>query len=166
VHICLIEATWHKDLVAEIRRGFVAEICRDGDARVEVVTVPGIFEIPLQAKLVSKRGRVDAIVAAGVIVTGGIYQYEYIASAVVCALMDIQVEFEVPILSALFTPLESADVEAERYFLRHAELKGREVADACRQVLGLARHSSKSPKLSRSADTIIRKRRGDESESS
>ncbi len=97
----------------------------------------------------AKRRQHDAIIAAGVILTGGVYQYEYIASTVIMSLMDLQLEFETPIISALFTPLEGNDPDAQEFFLAHAELKGKEAATACRQLIPLMRDRKSSPKRAR-----------------
>jgi 6,7-dimethyl-8-ribityllumazine synthase len=137
MRICFIEASWHKDVVDKIRHFFIAEISRLEDAHIDVITVPGIYEIPLQAKLAAKRKAHDAIVAAGVIVTGGLYQYEFVAAAVVNSLMQIQLECETPIISALFSPLEAEDGDVEAFLLQHAELKGKESAVACRDIIHL-----------------------------
>jgi 6,7-dimethyl-8-ribityllumazine synthase len=135
MRVCFIEACWHQDIVDEIRRGFVDELGRKGDLNLAVISVPGILEIPLQAKFAAKTHQYDAIVAAGLVVTGGIYQYQFVLSAVVHALMSIQVEFEIPIISALFTPLGGEDEDRQEFFLRHAALKGKECAVACRAVI-------------------------------
>ena len=65
--IAFIQASWHKEIVDQCRQAFVAEMARQGIAedRIEVVEVPGSFEIPLRAKLLAKSGRYAAIVAAG-----------------------------------------------------------------------------------------------------
>ena len=42
---------------------------------IDVIEVPGSFEIPLQAKRAARSGRYDAIVAAGLGIDGGIYAH-------------------------------------------------------------------------------------------
>ena len=61
-------------------------------AQVDLFEVPGSFEIPLHAQLLDKTRRYTAIVAAGLVVDGGIYRHEFVANAVIKALMDVQLQ--------------------------------------------------------------------------
>lgn len=61
---------------------------------IDFFEVPGVFEIPLQAKLLAKSGRYACIVAAGFVVDGGIYRHEFVSEAVINGLMQLQLETE------------------------------------------------------------------------
>ncbi|WP_457825121.1 6,7-dimethyl-8-ribityllumazine synthase, partial [Staphylococcus aureus] len=104
--IAFIQACWHKDIVDQCRLGFVAELARRGvsDGHVDFFEVPGAFEIPLQAKLLARTGRYAAIVAAALVVDGGIYRHEFVCEAVINGLMRVQLDSDVPVLSAVLTP--------------------------------------------------------------
>ena len=72
--IAFVQACWHREVVEEAKVAFLAEIearhiPRD---RVDIFEVPGSFEIPLHAQLLAKTRRYTAIVAAGLVVDGGI----------------------------------------------------------------------------------------------
>ena len=58
----------------------------------------------LQAKLLAKTGRYAVIVAAGLIVNGGIYRHEFVAATVIDALMQVQLDTDIPIISLVLTP--------------------------------------------------------------
>lgn len=136
-----IQASWHADIVDQCREGFTAEIgSRTGNrAVIDVFKVPGAFEIPLMAKRLSGLGIYDAIVASAFVVNGGIYRHEFVASTVVSALMDTQLDTGTPILSAVLTPHNFHETEEHRAFFRgHFVVKGKEVADACLRVVELA----------------------------
>jgi len=132
--IAFIEAGWHVDIVERCREAFMAEMARLGFAagRIDVFDVPGSFEIPLQAQMLAKSGRYAAIVAAGFVVDGGIYRHEFVAQAVVSALMRVQLDTEVPVISAVLTPQRFHEHEEHRRFFReHFLVKGTEAARAC-----------------------------------
>ncbi len=136
--IAFIQAGWHADIVDEGRNAFLAELPKLGIAvdRVDVCEVPGSLEIPLRSKQLAKSGRYAAIVAAGLVVDGGIYRHEFVAETVIDGLMRVQLETEVPILSLVLTPHSFHEHEAHRgFFQRHFELKGREAAAACVSVI-------------------------------
>lgn len=136
--IAFIKANWHSDIVDRCHTTFLEEIARRGFPveQVDTFSVPGAYEIPLQAKFLAKSDRYAAIVAAGFVVDGGIYRHEFVASAVIEALMDLQMETEVPTLSAVLTPHHFHEHETHIDFFReHFAVKGVEVATACLETM-------------------------------
>jgi 6,7-dimethyl-8-ribityllumazine synthase len=132
--IAFIQACWHRDIVDQALAGFLGKLKQQGLDRnhVECFEVPGVFEIPLQAKLLAQSGRYSAIVAAGFVVDGGIYRHEFVASTVIDALMRVQLEAEVPVISVVLTPQQFHEHEEHRTFFRkHFVAKGEEAAVAC-----------------------------------
>ncbi|SET67349.1 6,7-dimethyl-8-ribityllumazine synthase [Oceanicella actignis] len=136
--VAFVRARWHADVVDRCLEGFEQELSRltGGAARLRVLDVPGAFEIPLAARRLAQGGGVDAVVGCAFVVDGGIYRHEFVAQTVVGALMDVQLQTDVPVLSAVLTPHNFQPTEAHLAFFReHFALKGREAAQACVQVL-------------------------------
>ena len=137
--VAFVQSSWHKDIVDQCRVAFVSELRRLGIAEtsIDFFEVPGAFEIPLQAKLLAKSGRYAAIVAAGFVVDGGIYRHVFVADAVIGALMAVQLETEVPVISAVLTPQRFHEhQEHVRFFREHFLVKGAEAAAACARTIG------------------------------
>jgi 6,7-dimethyl-8-ribityllumazine synthase len=136
--IAFVQACWHREVVEEAKIAFLDEIearhiARD---RVDIFEVPGSFEIPLHAQLLAKTRRYTAIVAAGLVVDGGIYRHEFVADTVIKALMDVQLRTEVPVFSAVLTPQQFHESQAHfDFFRKHFATKGIEVAEACANTL-------------------------------
>src|SRR6202789_4681869 len=86
--VAFVQSAWHREVVEECRIAFLAEIEARGieRARIDLFEVPGSFEIPLHAQLLAKTRRYTAIVAAGLVVDGGIYRHEFVADTVIKAL--------------------------------------------------------------------------------
>ena len=134
-----MQAAWHRDVVEECRIAFLEEIEAPHIARaqVDLFEVPGSFEIPLHAQLLAKTRRYTAIVAAGLVVDGGIYRHEFVAGAVIDGLMGVQLEAEVPVISAVLTPQRFHEHEEHRHFFhQHFLVKGAEAARACVRTIG------------------------------
>jgi 6,7-dimethyl-8-ribityllumazine synthase len=141
IRIAVICSAWHKDIVDQARDAMLAEFERSGvpTGRVDIFEVPGVFEIPLCAKKLARSRRYEAIVACGFVVNGGIYRHEFVSAAVIDALMRVQIDTEVPILSAVLTPRDFHEHEDHvRFFKEHFVKKGTEVARACLDTV--ARH--------------------------
>ncbi|MCJ0763750.1 6,7-dimethyl-8-ribityllumazine synthase [Variovorax terrae] len=141
--IAFVEAQWHADIVHQAREAFLAEMERLGvpRARIDVLDVPGAFEIPLHAKRLAASGRYAAVVCCALVVDGGIYRHEFVASTVVSSLMALQLDTGVPMISAVLTPHHFHEhAEHRKYFQRHFAVKGTEAAEACVKTLeGLRR---------------------------
>ena len=92
--VAFVQACWHREIVDQARHAFIEEMQRQGYAASEIdcFEVGGAFEIPLHAKRLAKSGRYAGIVAAGLVVDGGIYRHEFVAQAVIEGLMQVQLE--------------------------------------------------------------------------
>lgn len=136
--IAFIQSNWHFDIIDQAREAFLTEVSQHGlDAgQVDIITVAGAFEIPLQAKRMAESGLYGAIVGAGFVVDGGIYRHEFVAHAVIDGLMRVQLETGVPILSAVLTPHHFHEHATHHdFFYKHFAEKGVEVARACLMTL-------------------------------
>lgn len=136
--VAIICSSWHRDIVDKARDAILDEFTRHGlpPGEVDQFDVPGAFEIPLYAKKLARSGRYDAIIACGLVVNGGIYRHEFVASAVIDGLMRVQIECDVPVLSAVLTPRDFHETDEHlRFFSEHFVKKGTEVAQACLQTI-------------------------------
>ena len=138
--VAFIQACWHKDIVDQSRKGFLAEMIALGyqESDIDFFEVGGAFEMPLHAKLLAKTGRYAGIVAAALVVDGGIYRHEFVAAAVVDGLMRVQLDTGVPVFSVSLTPKDFHEHATHReFFSRHFVEKGAEAARACQQTLAV-----------------------------
>lgn len=132
-----IKARWHSQIVDQALVGFLARVKElELDAEVVPFDVPGAFEMPLLAQRLARTGDFDAIIAAALVVDGGIYRHEFVAQAVVTGLMDVQLKTDVPVFSVSLTPHHfQPKSEHEDFFYAHFVEKGREAADAAAHVV-------------------------------
>ncbi len=77
--------------------------CGAVDEHIEVVQVPGAFEIPLFADSLANGGKFDALICLGAIVRGETQHHDYLARAVVDALEQLQLTRHVPIALGILT---------------------------------------------------------------
>jgi|TARA_B110000211_G_scaffold184590_1_gene209321 6,7-dimethyl-8-ribityllumazine synthase len=147
--IAFLHATWHEEIVLNCLEGFKKELSSRGYdvSLIDVIPVPGAYEIPLQAKLLAKSGQYAAIAGSALVVDGGIYRHDFVAQTVCNALMQIQLETEVPVLTAVLTPHHFHEhAEHIEYFSRHFLKKGLELANACDQAIQLTERAKKQVK--------------------
>lgn len=145
--IAFLHATWHEEIVLNCLEGFKKELSSRGYdvSLIDVIPVPGAYEIPLQAKLLAKSGQYAAIAGSALVVDGGIYRHDFVAQTVCNALMQIQLEAEIPVLTAVLTPHHFHEhAEHIEYFSRHFLKKGLELANACDQAIQLTERAKNS----------------------
>ena len=111
----------------------------------DVIQVPGSHEIPLRAMKPAETRSYSLIVAAGLIVDGGIYRHDFVARTVFDAMMQVQLNTRVPLLSVVLTPHHFHESgEHHKFFFDRYVVKGREAANACAQTLGLKEESKET----------------------
>jgi 6,7-dimethyl-8-ribityllumazine synthase len=70
---------------------------------VEVLSVPGAFEIPQAARAVAESGRVDAVVCLGCVIRGATPHFEYISASVAHAVQQAAGDTGVPMAFGVLT---------------------------------------------------------------
>ena len=145
--IAFVQACWHKDIVDQCRVSFTAEMAKLGypKSSIDFFEVPGSLETPLQSKLLAKTGKYAAIVCSGIVVNGGIYRHEFVADAIIKGFMDVMLETEVPIISAVLTPQHFHDHDVHHdFFFEHFKVKGKEAAIACAKTIENVRRAKRA----------------------
>jgi 6,7-dimethyl-8-ribityllumazine synthase len=83
------------------------------ESQIEIFRVPGAFEIPLVAKIISKRADVDGIICLGAVIKGGTPHFHYVASEVTKGIAAASLDNEKPIAFGILTT-ESVEQAVER----------------------------------------------------
>ncbi len=94
------------DAITESLRDAASAALVEAGARkddVEIVSVPGAFELPQAARCVAETGRVDAVVCLGCVIRGATPHFEYISSAVAHGIQDASGETGVPMAFGVLT---------------------------------------------------------------
>lgn len=73
------------------------------DEDVDVVPVPGAFELPLAAKKLAATGRYDALIAIGCVLRGATSHYDYVCSETARGLQLAQMDSGLPIIFCVLT---------------------------------------------------------------
>lgn len=78
---------------------------------IDVVRVPGAFEIPLVAQTIARAGRVDAVICLGAVIRGDTPHFEYISAEVSRGIGQAALENAVPIIFGVLTTETVAQAE-------------------------------------------------------
>ena len=114
VRFAIIASRWNPritdTLVAAARDTFVANGVAEAD--VDVVRVPGAWELPLAARELAVAGRHAAIVALGCVVRGDTRHYEQVADGAADGLMRVALDTGVPVANGVLAVEQFEDAQA------------------------------------------------------
>jgi 6,7-dimethyl-8-ribityllumazine synthase len=101
-----IAASRFNDFISgRLIEGAVDALVRAGadEKDVQVVRVPGAFELPLAAKKMAKSGRYDAVICLGAVIRGATPHFDYISAEVSKGIAVVGLETEVPVVFGVLT---------------------------------------------------------------
>ena len=111
-----IVASQFNSLITErLQAGALDAFCRHGarDEDIDVVLVPGAFDIPLFAKKMATSGRYQAVVCVGAVIKGETPHFDYISAAMTQGIKEIMLSSGVPVTFGVLTT-ESVEQALDR----------------------------------------------------
>jgi len=96
--LAIVASQYNARYVDAMLRAAKAELKQAGAKSIQVIRVPGAYEIPVVAARLAREGSVSAIVCLGVILRGETAHAGQIGEAVSQALMQIQLRYEMPVI--------------------------------------------------------------------
>jgi 6,7-dimethyl-8-ribityllumazine synthase len=101
----IVASRFNEFISGRLIEGAVDALTRAGadEKDLQIVRVPGAFELPLAAKKMAKSGRYDAVVCLGAVIRGATPHFEYIAAEVCKGIAVVGLETEVPIAFGVLT---------------------------------------------------------------
>jgi 6,7-dimethyl-8-ribityllumazine synthase len=133
----VVVSRFNETITDSLRDAATAALKEAGAASVQVLTVPGAFELPQAARAAADSGRFDAIVCLGCIIRGETPHFEYIASAVAHGITDAAADTGIPMAFGVLTT-DTVDQATARSG-PGPDNKGREAAAAAIEMAALYR---------------------------
>ena len=103
--ISIIASTFNEFLVNSMIESSMKTLNNNGynEEIIDIVRVPGAFEIPLMAKKIALSGDYEAIIALGVIIRGATPHFDFIAAETTSGLMKVGLDNMIPIGFGILT---------------------------------------------------------------
>jgi 6,7-dimethyl-8-ribityllumazine synthase len=142
----------YNDSITESLERAALEVLKSAGAsekQLDVLSVPGAFELPLAAKKLAEAGSVNAIIAIGCVVRGETSHYDYICSEVARGIQLAQMDTGVPVIFCVLT-CDTMEQAVERAGPgdgnkgREAGLAALEMANLVRKINGTGSRANKT----------------------
>ncbi len=147
--IGIVVSEWNADITNALLSGAKETLLKAGvsEDHIEVLYVPGSFELPWGARQIMKPGKKDAVICLGCIIQGETKHDEYIAAAVASGIMQLGLMSGIPVIFGVLTT-NTEEQAKDRAGGKHGN-KGSEAAVAALQMA-----------IVRTGDTTTKKRIG------
>jgi 6,7-dimethyl-8-ribityllumazine synthase len=128
----IVASRFNQEIAAELLKRAQAA-ARELGVEASVIQVPGALEIPLALQWMAQSGRFDALAAVGVVIRGETYHFEIVANESARGVIDVSLEFGLPIANGILTTNDEPQAlarldkgaEAVRVAVEMARLKER-----------------------------------------
>jgi len=142
----LIASRFNEFITSKLIGGAVDELVRHGarEEDIEVVWVPGAFEIPVMARRLARKKGYDGLVCLGCVIRGDTPHFDYIAAEVSKGIAAVGLESEIPVVFGVLTT-DTLEQSIERAGAKGGN-KGSEAARAAIEMVSLFGQVGSLPK--------------------
>jgi len=111
----LLVSRFNEFITNRLTEGALDCLLRHGgsEANIEIVWVPGSFEMPAVAKKMAKSGKYDAVICLAAVIQGGTPHFHYVASEVTKGISHVALDTNVPTIYGVLT-CDTLDQAVER----------------------------------------------------
>ena len=101
--------------------------------QIEIIWVPGCFELPVVAAKAARSKKFAAIVTLGAVIRGETPHFDFVAGEAARGIMDVTIETQVPVIFGVITT-NTVEQALNRSGIKHGN-KGRDAASAAIQMV-------------------------------
>jgi 6,7-dimethyl-8-ribityllumazine synthase len=111
--IGVVHSRFNEEVCNTLLESARAEATRLG-VQAEFVAVPGALEIPLALQWMAQSGRFEALAAIGAVIRGDTRHFEIVADESARGIMDVALEFGLPVANGILTTEDEAQALARK----------------------------------------------------
>ena len=102
---CIIISRFNDFIGSKLLSGALDELKRHGvsDDNIDIVKVPGAFEIPITAQKFAQTGKYNAIITLGAVIRGATAHFDYVSAEVSKGIAQVSLQTGVPVIFGVLT---------------------------------------------------------------
>ncbi len=102
---CIIISRFNDFIGGKLLSGAIDELKRHGvaDDNIDIVKVPGAFEIPIAAQKFAKSGNYNAIITLGAVIKGSTPHFDYVSAEVSKGVAQVSLQTGIPVIFGVLT---------------------------------------------------------------
>ena len=102
---CIILSRFNDFIGSKLLSGALDELKRHGvtDDNIDIVIVPGAFEIPITAQKFAQTGKYNAIITLGAVIRGATAHFDYVSAEVSKGIAQVSLQTGVPVIFGVLT---------------------------------------------------------------
>jgi 6,7-dimethyl-8-ribityllumazine synthase len=137
---CILAARFNSFIVERLVEGAVDALVRHGVNRddIEIIRVPGAYEMPITAQRAARTGRYDAMIALGAVIRGSTPHFDFVAGECSKGLAQVGLAEDLPIIFGVLTT-DTIEQAVERAGTK-AGNKGAEAAVSAIEMIDLLKN--------------------------
>jgi len=133
----ILVARFNSFIVESLLEGAIDTLKRHGvdESAIDIIRVPGAFEMPIAAQRIAGQNKYQAIIALGAVIRGGTPHFEYVAGECIKGLSQVSLNANIPVSFGVLT-VDSIEQAIERAGTK-AGNKGGEAAITALEMVNL-----------------------------
>ena len=102
---CIIISRFNDFIGSKLLSGSIDELKRHGvsEENIDIVKVPGAFEIPVAAQKFAKSGKYDALITLGAVIKGSTPHFDYVSAEVSKGVAQVSLHTGIPVIFGVLT---------------------------------------------------------------
>jgi 6,7-dimethyl-8-ribityllumazine synthase len=147
----IIRSRFNEDVTKRLLEGALDALRVSGarDESIDVVAVPGAFEIPLVASKLARSRRYDALICLGAVIRGETPHFDYISAQVSRGIAQVAYDYGLPVIFGVLTA--DTDKQADARSGKDGINRGYEAAVSAIEMANLMKRLAKLPGTARHA---------------
>ena len=136
---CIVISRFNEFIGSKLLSGAIDELTRHGvdEKNIDVVWVPGAFEIPLISQKAAATSKYDAIITLGAVIKGSTTHYDYVCAELTKGIANVSLKYSIPVMFGVLT-CDNLEQAIERAGTK-AGNKGSEAAKGAIEMVNLSK---------------------------
>lgn len=137
LHVAIVQSKFNKNICDRLLAGALSCLRENNidEEKIDIVKVPGAFEIPLAAEVLAAQKKYDVIICLGAVIKGETAHFEYVSKEAADGILQVELKYGLPVIFGVLTTYTEEEAEARAG--EKENNKGWESAEAALEMANL-----------------------------